>query len=164
MFCTSTMVTILFCSIEKKKCWIRDGKHAYVEAEVKGRGNDGKLIVKTTDGKSLSVKEDEVQQMNPPKFEMIEDLAMLTHLNEASVLHTLRRRYDHWMTYTYSGLFCVSINPYKWLPVYQKEVVAAYKGKRRSEAPPHIFAVADNAFQDMLHSKWLPYKMKGKNT
>ncbi|XP_026348630.3 myosin-15 [Ursus arctos] len=138
---------------EKKKCWIRDGKHAYVEAEVKGRGNDGKLIVKTTDGKSLSVKEDEVQQMNPPKFEMIEDLAMLTHLNEASVLHTLRRRYDHWMTYTYSGLFCVSINPYKWLPVYQKEVVAAYKGKRRSEAPPHIFAVADNAFQDMLHNR-----------
>lgn len=65
---------------------------------------------------------------------------------------------------TYSGLFCVSINPYKWLPVYQKEVVAAYKGKRRSEAPPHIFTVADNAFQDMLHSKWLPYKMKGKNT
>lgn len=64
---------------------------------------------------------------------------------------------------TYSGLFCVSINPYKWLPVYQKEVMAAYKGKRRSEAPPHIFAVADNAFQDMLHSKWLPYKMKGKN-
>uniref|UniRef100_M3YF13 Myosin motor domain-containing protein n=1 Tax=Mustela putorius furo TaxID=9669 RepID=M3YF13_MUSPF len=55
---------------------------------------------------------------------------------------------------TYSGLFCVSINPYKWLPVYQKEVVAAYKEKRRSEAPPHIFAVADNAFQDMLHSKW----------
>ncbi|VCX05403.1 unnamed protein product [Gulo gulo] len=91
--------------------------------------------------------------MNPPKFEMIEDLAMLTHLNEASVLHTLKRRYDHWMIYTYSGLFCVSINPYKWLPVYQKEVVAAYKGKRRSEAPPHIFAVADNAFQDMLHNQ-----------
>lgn len=45
------MVTILFCSIEKKKCWIHDGKHAYVVAEVKGRGNDGKLIVKTTDGK-----------------------------------------------------------------------------------------------------------------
>lgn len=30
---------------------------------------------------------------------MIEDLAMLTHLNEASVLHTLKRRYDHWMIY-----------------------------------------------------------------
>lgn len=64
---------------------------------------------------------------------------------------------------TYLGLFCVSINPHKWLPVYQKEVVAAYKGKRRSEGPPHIFSVAESAFQHMLHSKWLPYKMKGKN-
>ncbi|XP_070098947.1 myosin-15 [Equus caballus] len=137
----------------KKKCWIRDGKNAYVEAEVKGSGDDGEIIVETTDGKSLSVKEDEVQQMNPPEFEMIEDLAMLTHLNEASVLHTLKRRYAHWMIYTYSGLFCVSINPYKWLPVYQKEVAAAYKGKRRSQVPPHIFAVADNAFQDMLHTR-----------
>ncbi|ELK18146.1 Myosin-15 [Pteropus alecto] len=92
---------------EKKKCWIPDGKNAYVEATFKGSGDDGKIIVETTDGK------------------------------------------------TYSGLFCVSINPYKWLPVYQKEVMAAYKGKRRSEAPPHIFAVADNAFQDMLHNMLL---------
>lgn len=35
----------------------------------------------------------------------------------------------------YLGLFCVSINPYKWLPVYQKEVVAAYKGKRDQRLP-----------------------------
>lgn len=64
---------------------------------------------------------------------------------------------------TYSGLSCVSINPHKQLPVYHKAVAAAYKGRRRSDAPPHIFAVANNAFQDMLHSKCLPYKMKGKN-
>ncbi|KAM4889425.1 LOW QUALITY PROTEIN: myosin-15 [Thomomys bottae] len=53
---------------------------------------------------------------------------------------------------TNSGIFCVTINPYKWLPVCQKDVVAAYKRKRLSEAPPHIFAVAENAFQDMLHN------------
>ncbi|XP_069928134.1 myosin-15 [Oryctolagus cuniculus] len=134
----------------EKKCWVHDGTKAYIEAEIKGSEDDGTIMVETADGKILSVKEDTIQQMNPPKFEMIEDVAMLTHLNEASVLHTLKRRYDHWMIYTYSGLFCVTINPYKCLPLYQKEVMAAYKGKRRSEAPPHIFAVADNAFQDML--------------
>lgn len=48
----------------------------------------------------------------------------------------------------------MTINPYKWLPVYKSEVVAAYKGKRRSEAPPHIFSIADNAYHDMLRSKW----------
>jgi hypothetical protein len=51
---------------------------------------------------------------------------------------------------TYSGLFCVTVNPYKWLPVYNAEVVAAYRGKKRSEAPPHIFSISDNAYQYML--------------
>uniref|UniRef100_A0A670K7B4 Myosin-7B-like n=1 Tax=Podarcis muralis TaxID=64176 RepID=A0A670K7B4_PODMU len=91
--------------------------------------------------------------LNPPKFDMIEDMAMLTHLNEASVLHNLKRRYAKWMIYTYSGLFCVTINPYKWLPVYTAPVVAAYKGKRRSEAPPHIYSIADNAYNDMLRNR-----------
>lgn len=47
----------------------------------------------------MIVKEDDIQQMNPPKFDMIEDMAMLTHLNEASVLFNLRRRYSNWMIY-----------------------------------------------------------------
>ncbi|XP_048464452.1 myosin heavy chain, cardiac muscle isoform-like [Rhincodon typus] len=91
--------------------------------------------------------------MNPPKFDMIEDMAMLTNLNEASVLYNLRRRYNNWMIYTYSGLFCVTVNPYKWLPVYSPPVVAAYKGKRRSEAPPHIYSIADNAYNDMVRNR-----------
>jgi len=55
---------------------------------------------------------------------------------------------------TYSGLFCVTINPYKMLPVYETYVVACYKGKRRGEMPPHIFSIADNAYNDMLRSKF----------
>ena len=45
------------------------------------------------------------------------------------------------------------MNPYKWLPVYDQEVVAAYRGKKRMEAPPHIFSVSDNAYQFMLTGK-----------
>uniref|UniRef100_A0A8D0HPL8 Myosin heavy chain n=1 Tax=Sphenodon punctatus TaxID=8508 RepID=A0A8D0HPL8_SPHPU len=136
----------------KKKCWISDDKKAYMEAEIM-ESVGGKVTVETAEGKTLTVKEDDIQQMNPPKFYMIEDMAMLTHLNEASVLHNLNRRYSNWMIYTYSGLFCVTVNPYKALPVYKTEVVGAYKGKRRSEAPPHIFSIADNAYHDMLRSK-----------
>ncbi|KFU94732.1 Myosin-3, partial [Chaetura pelagica] len=57
---------------------------------------------------------------------------------------------------TYSGLFCVTVNPYKWLPVYNPEVVLAYRGKKRQEAPPHIFSISDNAYQFMLTGDLLP--------
>uniref|UniRef100_UPI00358FD88F myosin-6-like n=1 Tax=Myxine glutinosa TaxID=7769 RepID=UPI00358FD88F len=136
----------------KKRCWIPDEKESYVEVEVIETAG-GKVTVQTKDGNTKVVKEDDVQQMNPPKFDKIEDMAMLTHLNEASVLSNLRTRYSAWMIYTYSGLFCVTVNPYKWLPVYNTEVIAAYKGKRRSEAPPHIFSIADNAYHDMLRNR-----------
>ncbi|KAM9258255.1 myosin heavy chain, skeletal muscle, adult-like [Cariama cristata] len=88
--------------------------------------------------------------MNPPKYDKIEDMAMMTHLHEPAVLYNLKERYAAWMIYTYSGLFCVTVNPYKWLPVYNPEVVLAYRGKKRQEAPPHIFSISDNAYQFML--------------
>lgn len=40
-----------------------------------------------------NVKKDLICQVNPPKFEKVEDMADLTYLNEASVLHNLRQRY-----------------------------------------------------------------------
>ncbi|KAM8867553.1 myosin heavy chain, fast skeletal muscle-like isoform 1-T1 [Synchiropus picturatus] len=102
---------------------------------------------------SITVKEDEVFPMNPPKFDKIEDMAMMTHLSEPSVLYNLKERYAAWMIYTYSGLFCVTVNPYKWLPVYDSVVVAGYRGKKRIEAPPHIFSISDNAYQFMLQDR-----------
>ena len=62
----------------------------------------------------------------------------------------LDERYKKFLIYTYSGLFCVTINPYKWLPVYDHHVVGCYTAKRKSEMPPHIFSISDNAYNDML--------------
>ena len=53
----------------------------------------------------------------------------------------------------FSGLFCVTVNPYKWLPVYDNHVVGCYKAKRKSEMPPHIFSISDNAYNDMLRER-----------
>ncbi|XP_019724948.1 myosin-7B-like [Hippocampus comes] len=135
-----------------KRVWMPDEAEAYVEVEVRERNGD-KTTVETKDGRFVIVKEDDLQPTNPPKFDMMEDIAMLTHLNEGSVLFNLRRRYSMWMIYTYSGLFCVTVNPYKWLPVYSNQVVATYKGRRRTEVPPHIYAIADNAYCDMLQNR-----------
>lgn len=60
---------------------------------------------------------------------------------------------------TYSGLFCVTVNPYKSLPVYDQAVVNAYRGKKRSEAPPHIYSISDNAYQYMLSGMFSSFEM-----
>ncbi|XP_040180456.1 myosin-1B-like [Rana temporaria] len=133
----------------KNSVFVHDDKELYVKGLVTAREGN-KVTVNTDDGKTVTVKEDLVNPQNPPKFDKIEDMAMLTHLNEASVLFNLKERYAAWMIYTYSGLFCVTVNPYKWLPVYNPEVVAGYRGKKRQEAPPHIFSISDNAYQFML--------------
>merc|ERR1712121_626598 len=97
-------------------------------------------------------KKDLVAQVNPPKFEKCEDMSNLTYLNDASVLYNLKSRYVIKLMYTYSGLFCVAINPYKRYPIYTNRVVQIYRGKRRNEVPPHIFAIADGAYSDMLQN------------
>ncbi|CAG5897203.1 unnamed protein product [Menidia menidia] len=133
----------------KKECFVPDSVEEFVKATVTSRDGD-KVTVETQNGKTLTVKDTDVLQQNPPKFDKIEDMAMLTFLHEPAVLFNLKERYAAWMIYTYSGLFCVTVNPYKWLPVYNQEVVVAYRGKKRSEAPPHIFSISDNAYQYML--------------
>uniref|UniRef100_A0A8C6Y558 Myosin heavy chain 2 n=1 Tax=Naja naja TaxID=35670 RepID=A0A8C6Y558_NAJNA len=133
----------------KTYCYVAEPKEEYAKGKIKS-SEGGKITVETSDGRTITAKAEDVYSMNPPKFDRIEDMAMLTHLHEPAVLYNLKDRYSSWMIYTYSGLFCVTVNPYKWLPVYNPEVVSGYRGKKRSEAPPHIFSISDNAYQFML--------------
>ncbi|CDQ82531.1 unnamed protein product [Oncorhynchus mykiss] len=136
----------------KNACYVTDVKELYLKGLVTARA-DGKCTVTVTKPDGTKEEKTDIYQMNPPKYDKIEDMAMMTYLNEASVLYNLKERYAAWMIYTYSGLFCATVNPYKWLPVYDEEVVNAYRGKKRMEAPPHIFSVSDNAFQFMMIDK-----------
>ncbi|ETN81715.1 myosin head [Necator americanus] len=124
----------------------------FIAAEIQSVQGEQVTVV-TAKGNTVTVKKDEAQEMNPPKFDKTEDMANLTFLNEASVLANLKDRYKDMMIYTYSGLFCVVINPYKRLPIYTESVIKFYMGKRRNEMPPHLFATSDEAYRNMVQDR-----------
>ncbi|XP_043518719.1 myosin heavy chain, muscle isoform X17 [Frieseomelitta varia] len=133
----------------KKACWVPDEKEGYLLGEIKATKGDV-VSVTLPGGETKDFKKDQLQQVNPPKYEKCEDMSNLTYLNDASVLHNLKQRYYAKLIYTYSGLFCVAINPYRRFPVYTHRCAKLYRGKRRSEVPPHIFAISDGAYVNML--------------
>jgi len=96
------------------------------------------------------VDAESVDKVNPAKFDKANDMAELTHLNEASVVHNLHMRYQSDLIYTYSGLFLVTVNPYCPLPIYNNEYINMYKGRSREDNKPHIFAMADEAFRNLV--------------
>lgn len=84
----------------KRMVWIPSEKEGFESASIKEEtGNE--VLVELDNGRKVTVTKDDVQKMNPPKFNKVEDMAALTCLNEASVLHNLRQRY-------FSGLIYVS--------------------------------------------------------
>ncbi|XP_032591829.1 myosin heavy chain, muscle isoform X20 [Drosophila grimshawi] len=133
----------------KKNCWVPDEKEGFLIGDIKATKGDI-VSVGLPGGETKDFKKDLLSQVNPPKYEKAEDMSNLTYLNDASVLHNLRQRYYNKLIYTYSGLFCVAINPYKRYPVYTNRCAKMYRGKRRNEVPPHIFAISDGAYVDML--------------
>jgi myosin heavy chain 6/7 len=135
----------------KKSVWIpKAGIEGYAAVEVVSASGDD-VVVKHIKGlEEETVKKTACEQMNPPKYEKCTDMANLTYLNEASVLYNLRARYEATLIYTYSGLFCIAVNPYQRLPIYNDTTIKMFRGKRKIEMPPHVFAIVDNAYQNML--------------
>ncbi|CAB1433374.1 unnamed protein product, partial [Pleuronectes platessa] len=137
----------------KKLVWVPSERLGFEAGSVKEERGDECVVELADSGKKIRVNKDDIQKMNPPKFSKVEDMAELTCLNEASVLHNLKERYYSGLIYTYSGLFCVVINPYKNLPIYSEEIVDMYKGKKRHEMPPHIYAITDTSYRSMMQDR-----------
>merc|ERR1719262_1224588 len=114
--------------------------------------NDGTKATVMCGHEKKVFKSAEIGQVNPPKFEKCEDMANLTYLNDASVFWNLKVRFQAKMIYTYSGLFCIVVNPYKRYPIYTPTVVKMYLGKRRNEVPPHLWAITETAYRNMLQN------------
>ncbi|CAH7455540.1 myosin-14 isoform X1 [Phodopus roborovskii] len=137
----------------RRLVWVPSELHGFEAAALRDEGEEEAEVELAESGRRLRLPRDQIQRMNPPKFSKAEDMAELTCLNEASVLHNLRERYYSGLIYTYSGLFCVVINPYKQLPIYTEAIVEMYRGKKRHEAPPHVYAVTEGAYRSMLQDR-----------
>ncbi|XP_065274201.1 unconventional myosin-XVIIIa [Emys orbicularis] len=115
---------------------------------------EGKVKVKLDhDGAVLEVDEDDVEKANPPSCDRVEDLANLVYLNESSVLHTVRQRYGGNLIHTYAGPTVLVVNPLSSPSMYSEKVMHMFKGCRREDMSPHIYAVAQAAYRNMLMSR-----------
>lgn len=87
----------------KSYVWAPDLVAGYLPATVDGPASDtASLIRLTADGTTRTVPTDDLAPMNPPKFDKVDDIAHLTFLNEASVVHNLRQRYLSGLIYVRS--------------------------------------------------------------
>ncbi|XP_076254274.1 myosin heavy chain-like isoform X2 [Rhynchophorus ferrugineus] len=149
--------------LEKEKQWldaervwlVHRGGFAAARKEKYSDGEPGKVKIKLEhNGDVLVVDEDDIEKANPPQFDRAEDLAALRHLNESSVLHTLRQRYATNLIHTYAGCSTLLVvNPMAPLAIYSEKVVALFKGCKTEDMPPHIYSMAQSAYHNMLSSR-----------
>ncbi|XP_006015204.1 unconventional myosin-Ih isoform X1 [Alligator sinensis] len=80
----------------------------------------------------------------------IQDFVLLDpHTSESAFMDNLRKRYQEDLIYTYIGTLLVSVNPYKELDIYTEKQMKLYRGVNFFELPPHVYAIADNAYRVM---------------
>ncbi|XP_010989281.2 unconventional myosin-Ia [Camelus dromedarius] len=79
----------------------------------------------------------------------VEDLVLLEPLEEESLLKNLQLRYENKEIYTYIGNVLVSVNPYQELSIYGPEFIAKYQDYTFYELKPHIYALANVAYQSL---------------
>lgn len=88
-----------------------------------------------------------------PRHEDVKDLCSLAMLNEAGILETLRCRFYKNQIYTYVSNILITINPFKFLPIYNPKDLQRYENCTLGKEDPHIFAIADAAFRAMLSKR-----------
>eukprot|EP00731_Ephydatia_muelleri_P023185 Em0015g768a len=101
----------------------------------------------------IKVDEEDIEKANPPSQDKVEDIIELTNLNESSVLHVLRQRYASSLIHTFAGRHLIVVNPLRPLSLYTDRVIGMFKGCRREDMPPHIFAMGQQAYRHMMTTR-----------
>uniref|UniRef100_A0A8C9VZ85 Osteoclast-stimulating factor 1 n=1 Tax=Scleropages formosus TaxID=113540 RepID=A0A8C9VZ85_SCLFO len=80
----------------------------------------------------------------------VDDMVLLTKINEDAIVENLKKRYMDDYIFTYIGPVLISVNPFKQMPYFGDKEVELYQGAAQYENPPHIYALADNMYRNMM--------------
>ncbi|XP_064835227.1 unconventional myosin-Ie-like isoform X1 [Oncorhynchus masou masou] len=80
----------------------------------------------------------------------VDDMVLLTKINEDAIVDNLKKRYMDDYIFTYIGPVLISVNPFKQMPYFGDKEVEMYQGAAQYENPPHIYALADNMYRNMM--------------
>ncbi|MEQ2210567.1 Unconventional myosin-Vb, partial [Xenoophorus captivus] len=143
------------------RVWIPDQDEVWKAAEITRDYKEGDVVLhlQLEDGTPLEYqvgpKSNALPFLRNPDILVGEnDLTALSYLHEPAVLHNLRVRFlESNNIYTYCGIVLVAINPYEQLQIYGEEVITAYNGQNMGDMDPHIFAVAEEAYKQMIRDE-----------
>ncbi|XP_052271099.1 unconventional myosin-VIIb-like isoform X2 [Dreissena polymorpha] len=77
----------------------------------------------------------------------VPDMIVISDIDERGINENLRTRYKKDQIYTFTGSILVAVNPYKSVPIYEQNHVEEFSGRKLSAMEPHIFSIAEAAFQ-----------------
>ncbi|XP_031166499.1 myosin IEb [Sander lucioperca] len=84
------------------------------------------------------------------KVSGVDDMVLLSKINEDAITDNLKKRYMDDYIFTYIGAVLISVNPFKQLPYFTDREVEIYQGAAQYENPPHIYALADTMYRNMM--------------
>uniref|UniRef100_A0A8C4W6H9 Myosin IE n=1 Tax=Gopherus evgoodei TaxID=1825980 RepID=A0A8C4W6H9_9SAUR len=80
----------------------------------------------------------------------VDDMVLLSKITEDSIVENLKKRYMDDYIFTYIGSVLISVNPFKQMPYFGEKEIEMYQGAAQYENPPHIYALADNMYRNMI--------------
>ncbi|XP_033126279.1 unconventional myosin-VI-like [Anneissia japonica] len=137
---------------ENRKVWVPHLDDGFQLGKIVDIGTDSITVEPfKTPKKHVSAPYDRVFPAEDDDSKTVQDNCALMYLNEATLLNNLRLRYAKNEIYTYVANILIAVNPYKDMKgLYSTEVIKKYMGKSLGVLPPHVFAIADKAFREML--------------
>ncbi|XP_036159109.1 unconventional myosin-Ie isoform X4 [Myotis myotis] len=89
-------------------------------------------------------------QSHNVKHSGVDDMVLLSKITENAIVENLKKRYMDDYIFTYIGSVLISVNPFKQMPYFGDKEIEMYQGAAQYENPPHIYALADNMYRNMI--------------